>query len=158
MATIPLKINRDVWALAQARWNYVRSHSDQLGHMYYTDPVLGEYLGLMGEMQFAIEFQLPWFPKNERKGDGGVDFWTAAGESINVKTAAWPVLCYSMVNNPCAIYVLAHCDQWSTITLMGWEFWPVVAEAPVRWRRGAKKLCQHLYASQLRPMSELRVR
>lgn len=118
-----------------------------------------ELVGLMGELQFAREFQQPLDLSRQAGGDPGHDFALPVRFTVNVKTARRPVyLIHEQGKVVADIYVLAGFDdEPARAYLLGWQLGQVLAQAPVR-DFGYGKLSHYIPAEQLRPMQQLRAR
>ena len=90
-----------------------------------------EYIGLVGESQFAKEFDMGLDEELRPQGDGGKDFSSTMG-SIDVKTAR---KAYNLIVEQgkvdSDVYVLAqYFDEDETANLLGWACKDEVLKAP----------------------------
>lgn len=113
-------------------------------------------ISLIGEAQFACDFELPLDWKRRPGGDGGVDFVLPLRFTVDVKTARKPL--YLIVEEgqvKASIYVLAGIsDDDRRAEMLGWETRSTLLRAPVR--DFGKGIISHYIAREdLRPMVEL---
>ena len=90
-----------------------------------------EYIGLVGESQFAEEFDMALDEELRPQGDGGKDFYSKVG-SIDVKTAR---KAYNLIVEQgkvdSDVYVLAqYSDEDESAKLLGWAHKDEVLKAP----------------------------
>jgi hypothetical protein len=90
-----------------------------------------EYVGLVGEDEFGIEFDLPVNLSLKRNGDGGIDF-RCNGYTIDVKTLRDDkFLKIELGRCRADIYVLYHyIDNLDTAAFCGWEYGSCMAKIP----------------------------
>ena len=94
-----------------------------------------EFVGLCGEREFAIMFDLPMDLRLRPKGDGGIDFVLEDGRTVDVKTfrKAYNLLVEKSKASRCAdILVLAQFHEGDDVELLGWATKDEIHAAPVK--------------------------
>src|SRR5262245_14514790 len=112
-----------------------------------------ELVGLVGEAQFASDFQLPLNFGARPGGDGRVDFVLPMRFTVDVKTARKPLHLIEEQGKVVAdIYVLAgYDDEHRAAEMLGWELGNVLRRAPVR-DFGHGIINHYIPRAELRPM------
>jgi hypothetical protein len=111
-------------AVRRHEYNKDRPHNRVLDKDY-------EYMGLLGEDVFGIEFNLPINLSDHYWGDNGYDFVTSIGK-IDVKTSRTP---YSILveqgKEACYIIVLGwYRECYDNVELLGWAYGKDVLAVP----------------------------
>jgi hypothetical protein len=107
----------------------LRAEAERRHEANKNDPhnrVLGkdyEYMGLLGEDTFAIEFNLPLRLHRDSRGDGGYDFITPIGK-VDVKTRRKPyAILVEQGIGVCYIVVLGwYRECYDRVELLGWAY------------------------------------
>lgn len=140
----------DLMQIAERRMRLHRDHKTNrpLSEMY-------EFIGLVGEYEFAFQFFFQMDTVLRPGGDGHVDFNTPVG-TIDVKTARKAYNLIVEVGKPIAdIVVLASFDDTTKrAILLGWEYGRKILQCPVR-DFGYGVMNHYLPAMQLRSIAEL---
>ena len=122
-----------------------------------------EFIGLMGQWEFAKEFGLEIDLSDKPGGDGRINFITDIG-TISVSTARKPYNLLREAGKECARYhVLAKYKEkriaWTeyqyTVQLLGWESDEEMLKCPVR-SFGHNIQNHYKHVRYLRPMIEMR--
>lgn len=115
-----------------------------------------EYIGILGEYVFAEEFGFDVDTETRPAGDRGIDFTTAEGLTIDVKTFKKAFnLIVEQYHVNADIYVLA---EYSALlddcTLLGWEYGNILSRQDTK-HFGYGYMDHYIPAGQLRDMKEL---
>ncbi len=115
-----------------------------------------ESIGVLGEIEFAIQSGLALPLDQKIFSDGGVDFVAPLRFTVDVKTARKAFNLIQEVGKVAAdIYVLTEFNwEGERARLVGWEWGAAVRQAPTR-DFGHGIVSHYIPASDLRPMAEL---
>lgn len=116
-----------------------------------------EFIGLMGEVEFAKATGFMLDLERKPGGDSGFDFVIPLDFKIDVKTAEKAFNLIHEAGKPfrADIYVLAKYDpSLHTTTLIGWEFASVLKAAPTK-DFGHGVINHYIPVAKLRPMESL---
>jgi hypothetical protein len=131
-------------------------------HAQHTTPRLGpapNFVGLVGEAEFSRQFGVAVDLSRQIGGDRGVDFTVPLRFTVDVKTARNPVFLICEEGKVVAnVYVLAAYNEADhSAELLGWEWGPVLARAPVRdFGYGIRN--HYIERAALKPISDLKSR
>ncbi len=140
-----MEIARDRRRLHNGRWS-------QCNHV---SGVMGEYIGLMGELAFAKEFNSQVDITELIGGDGGKDF--DLGYTIDVKTFIKPYnLIVEIGKVKADIYVLGKFyEELDRVNLLGWEWGIIIKRCPIK-DFGYGIINHYRSITELKPMSSLK--
>jgi len=115
-----------------------------------------EYIGLVGESEFANQFNYKIDEKLRPSGDGGKDFNSPLG-LIDIKTARKAFnLIVEKGKVDSDIYVLAqYCDETESATLLGWASKKEILNAPTK-DFGYKIINHYISKDNLRSITSLK--
>lgn len=118
--------------------------------------IFGEYIGLVGEDEFGMEYGYP-IDLETKNGDRGIDFRTLLG-TVDVKTYVMPYHLLAEAGKEdlyADIFVLGrYIEQMDAAVLLGWERGSVLKTKPIRCMPGHNIQNHCIAAGDLRPMGE----
>lgn len=132
----------------------VRLHEGQASNRPLSEDF--EFVGLVGEVEFARAYRQPLDLQFRRGGDNGIDFIVPLAFTLDVKCArnAFNLL-VEQGKVEADIYVLAqYSDVARRADLLGWEYGATIARAPFK-DFGFGIVNHYIPRGALRPMAEL---